>query len=241
MISVCIATFNGEKYIGDQISSILNQLDDDDEIIIQDDSSTDGTVDVLCQINDQRIKIQKNIKNVGYVRNYELALNRCKGDYIFFSDQDDIWPAGRVVNMIATQKSTNKNLIVGGYSSFDNHNKDKLSCFFETRTPWRARDESKYLNYIYFFWGSKIPYFGSCMLITKNSLSYLLPFLKLIGSHDHWIFLNANFRNDIAHLNDVVTLRRVHGGNITNSNRKFHQKLLTRFIWILTIIEILRR
>ena len=60
MISVCMATFNGEKYIKEQIDSILIQLKEEDELIISDDGSTDKTLEIINELNDSRIKTLKN-------------------------------------------------------------------------------------------------------------------------------------------------------------------------------------
>lgn len=59
MISVCIATYNGERFIREQISSIINQLGNEDEIIISDNESTDSTIDIIKEIDDKRIKLIK--------------------------------------------------------------------------------------------------------------------------------------------------------------------------------------
>jgi len=89
MISVCIATYNGEKYIKEQLDSIINQLDKNDEIIISDDGSSDNTIKIIESYKDGRIVLYKNsFKNV--VLNFEFAIDKSKGDYIFLSDQDDI-------------------------------------------------------------------------------------------------------------------------------------------------------
>ena len=91
MISVCMATYNGEKYIELQLRSILPQLSEDDEVIVSDDASTDQTLDVVRRLNDNRIKIVHHETDHGYTRNFENALKYAKGDYIFLSDQDDEW------------------------------------------------------------------------------------------------------------------------------------------------------
>ena len=91
MISVCIATYNGEKYIKEQLLSILPQLGKKDEVIISDDHSTDNTLDIVKGLNDNRIKIVMNNREKGYTSNFENALSYAIGDYIFLSDQDDIW------------------------------------------------------------------------------------------------------------------------------------------------------
>ena len=83
MISVCIATYNGEKYIKEQMISILKQLSEKDEIIISDDSSTDRTIEIIENIKDSRIKILKNRKFSQPSLNFENALKSSKGDIIF--------------------------------------------------------------------------------------------------------------------------------------------------------------
>ena len=95
MISVCMATFNGEKYLKEQIKSIIAQLDINDEIIISDDGSTDSTIEIINSFNDFRIKLYQNsFKNL--ISNFEFTLNNASGDYIFLSDQDDIWLPNKV-------------------------------------------------------------------------------------------------------------------------------------------------
>ena len=101
MISVCIATYNGEKYILEQILSILPQLKENDEIIVSDDSSTDTTLEIIKNINDKRIQIFKNTGNHGVNSNFDNALKRAHGEYIFLSDQDDVWLPGKVDRCLA--------------------------------------------------------------------------------------------------------------------------------------------
>ncbi|MCG2791916.1 MAG: glycosyltransferase, partial [Weeksellaceae bacterium] len=96
MISVCLATYNGEKYLEAQIKSILKQLSVDDELIISDDRSTDNTISVINKFDDNRIKIFINKNKNGVAHNFENALLKATGDYIFLSDQDDIWADNKV-------------------------------------------------------------------------------------------------------------------------------------------------
>jgi len=111
MISVCIATYNGEKYIREQLDSILYQLSMEDEIVIPDDGSTDKTIEIIKGINDPRIKIfyhqtEKNnylgtLKTCFLVgRNAHNALKHASGDYIFWADQDDVWLEGKVATFM---------------------------------------------------------------------------------------------------------------------------------------------
>src|SRR3990170_615318 len=99
-ISVCIATYNGEKYIKEQLDSILPQLNQTAEIIISDDSSTDNTLQIIDAFNDKRIVVFPNQKFRSPIFNFENALSHSSGDYIFLADQDDVWLPGRLAKMI---------------------------------------------------------------------------------------------------------------------------------------------
>ena len=101
MISVCMATYNGEKYIREQMDSILQQLGEGDELIISDDLSSDKTVEIIKSYKDKRIKLYIHGDNHGFVRNFENALVHADGDIIFLSDQDDIWMPDKVKVTIA--------------------------------------------------------------------------------------------------------------------------------------------
>src|SRR5665648_141557 len=91
MISVCLPTHNGSKYIIQQLNSIICQLKEEDEIIISDDSSEDNTCELIQAINDKRIKIYREGKFSSYVFNFENAIKHARGDHIFLCDQDDVW------------------------------------------------------------------------------------------------------------------------------------------------------
>lgn len=100
MISVCIATYNGADVILTQINSILPQINITDEIVISDDGSSDGTVEVLEKLQDSRIRIVKGPCLGSPIPNFENALKYAKGDYIFLSDQDDKWMPGKIEAVI---------------------------------------------------------------------------------------------------------------------------------------------
>ena len=95
-VSVCMATYNGEKYLSRQLHSILEQLNDDDEVIVVDDCSTDGTVETLKRLGDPRIAVHVNDRNRGEVFSFGRAMQLAKNDFVFLSDQDDVWTPGRV-------------------------------------------------------------------------------------------------------------------------------------------------
>jgi len=104
IVSVCMATYNGEKYIYQQAKSILEQLSPNDELIVSDDGSTDGTLSVLEGFNDARIKIHKNTRMKGPVGNFQNCMAYVRGDYVFLADQDDIWFDSKIKTMVSLLK-----------------------------------------------------------------------------------------------------------------------------------------
>src|SRR4051812_36670865 len=94
-ISVCMATYNGEKYIARQLRSILEQLGEDDEVILIDDCSTDRTIEIVRQLGDRRVAVHINDRNRGEVFSFGKAMSLAKKDFVFLSDQDDVWMPGR--------------------------------------------------------------------------------------------------------------------------------------------------
>lgn len=118
-ISIAMATYNGGRYLREQIDSILDQTIPFHELIISDDASTDGTWDILTEYaaRDPRIKACRNERNIGFVANFEKALRHCSGDYVALSDQDDVWTADHLEALL--HKIEGKNLAVGDAEIMD--------------------------------------------------------------------------------------------------------------------------
>lgn len=110
MISVALCTYNGEKYIREQLDSILAQTMPVDEIVVCDDISQDATWAILSEYASRypQIRLFQNETNKGCRKNFEQALRKCQGDYIFFSDQDDIWVQDKVAVMVDYLERTGK-------------------------------------------------------------------------------------------------------------------------------------
>ena len=101
MISVCLATYNGAATLHQQLSSILAQLGPDDEVIVSDDGSTDGTLNVVRAFNSPIVRIVQGPRTGSPIQNFEHALQQARGEYVFLSDQDDLWLEGKVQRMVA--------------------------------------------------------------------------------------------------------------------------------------------
>lgn len=217
MISVCIATYNGEKYIKEQLDSILYQLNDNDEIIISDDGSTDGTLNIIKSYNDSRIRIylhtkQKQKFSFGYVsKNFENALKKAKGDILFLADQDDVWLSDKVKNQIlALQKA---DLVLSDCKIVD----ESLEVIFPSKFVLE--------NIKIGFWKNiyKSGYLGCCMAFHRNLLKYVLPIPENVP-HDLWIGLIANDKGKFNLLNIQTVLYRRHENNVSATSQALIEK-----------------
>ena len=134
MISVALCTYNGARYIRQQIESIHTQTMPVDEIVVCDDGSTDMTLNIIEQIKATTsipIHIHRNKMALGTVNNFQQAVNFCQGDIIFLSDQDDIWMPEKV-KTIVSYFSENKNIstiFTNGYLINDNNIQEKDTLF----------------------------------------------------------------------------------------------------------------
>jgi glycosyltransferase involved in cell wall biosynthesis len=215
MISVCIATYNGEKYIKEQIKSILDQLSDNDEIVISDDGSVDKTIEIINNFYDKRIKIVFNELERGYTNNFENAINIARGDFIFLSDQDDVWMNNKVLVTIRLLKQFD---LVVSDALFVNENLEDLKCTFFSI---RGGTNGFYMN-LY-----KSQYLGACLAFKKEILVKLLPFpqKKELCPHDLWISLVSEFYFKTAVINMPLIKYRRHGNNVSTGGEASNNSL----------------
>lgn len=206
MVSVCIATYNGESFIHEQIKSIISQLGPCDEIVLSDDNSQDKTIKIVSSFNDKRIKIFHNEGRHGVVPNFENALKHCSGDYIFLSDQDDCWLDGKIytcLKELGCVDLINHNAFV--HYEKGNH---KDCDYFTIRHSGPGYFKNLYKN----------TYLGCCMAFKRNVLSYILPFPKHILWHDMWIALMVELKGKTKFINGIYLNYRRHGNNASDSS-----------------------
>ena len=204
MISVCIATYNGERYIRQQIESIVCQLNVDDEIIVSDDGSTDGTLDIVKGIGDKRIKIIEGPGRKSPILNFECALKASKGDFIFLSDQDDVWKPDKVEICMKWLKTYN--CVVSDAEVTDNRLKPLYPSLYDIM---QVRQRRIY-NTIW-----KNGYTGCCMAFRRNVLEASLPFPKDIPMHDIWIGNVAAYKYNVIFIPDRLIHFRRHENTIS--------------------------
>lgn len=205
MISVCIATYNGARFVREQIESILPQLEKSDEIVVSDDGSKDETLSILHSFNDARIKILSGPCK-GHPRyNFENGLKHCNGDFIFLCDQDDIWEPNKVEVFMRYLKD--HNLVVSNCYVVDADNNIIRDSYFNL-------DNYKYNGYLKNLISNH--YLGCCMAFDRNLLSIVLPFPTYIALHDIWIGLCAEiFKMKILFIPDKLMRYRRYDGNFS--------------------------
>ena len=236
-ISVCMATYNGARFLHDQLDSILSQIADNDEIIVVDDASTDNSVEILKSYKDERIKIYLNSRNVGVNKSFERAITLSGGKYIFLSDQDDIWCPGRMKTMRDALDISNVLLVSTLFSCIDG---DGNTC--STLFPMlHSLDSNRYIRNIFGIFLNKRSYYGCAMAFRYELKKIILPFPSYMESHDLWIAFAANICYSNLHLEYCSLLHKVHGENASIVKRNIIRKINSRIIFLISIIHLYLR
>lgn len=223
MLSVCIASYNGEKFIKAQIDSILCQLSPEDEVIISDDGSTDSTISIIKKFNDNRIILIRDKPLGSPIFNLERALLRTKGDIIFLSDQDDIWLPEKVKKMVTVLDDAS---LVFSDAKLVNEDLEIIRASFNNG----KKNHTGILKNILFN-----SYMGATMAFRREILLKALPFPKKIPMHDQWIGLIGDiyFRNKF--IPEPLILYRRHGGNASYSGERSKNTFVRKFFFRVSI------
>jgi glycosyltransferase involved in cell wall biosynthesis len=209
-ISVCIATYNGQDYVDEQLRSILSQLGPNDEVIISDDCSKDRTIEVVCAIGDSRVQVLTHDQNLGHVRNFERALVAATGDVIFLSDQDDVWHPDKVQEVTAAFRSHPRVQMV-------HHALTRMDEQGRTLAMhWNSLREGEFHGAV-FLAGQcvRCRVFGCAVALRRSLLDILLPFPPSAYAHDHWLAIAAAAGDGLYQLDKPLVRYRQHRHNVT--------------------------
>ena len=236
MVSVCMISYNGEKYIKEQLDSILKQLEPNDEIIISDDGSTDSTLSIISAFNDDRIKVVLHRHeyssfsgimgicfNVG--RNMMNAMANAKGDCIFFADQDDIWLPGRVKRICGILKEYD--LVYTDNNIGDENCSVIAESYFNIKRP-----SNNIIDTII-----RTPFLGCCMAFNKRILQKALPFPSEPLMHDIWVGIIGQLYGKVFIDYQPSLIYRRHGDNTSSSGEKSKNPLWFRIYNRVLIIK----
>ena len=221
MISVAMATYNSERYIIQQLDSIVNQTQKVDEVIIQDDCSQDETVDIIKQyIKDKNLKnwkVERNEHNMGYVLTFKNAIQRCNGEIIILCDHDDVWMKNKV-ELISKTFAENLNILVlaTSFTEIDDEGKDiyiKKRRGSSNNNLIRRKINYGKLNHMFFKDVAIYNISPGCTCAFKKEIKKELLKKNYDIPHDWQIELIGVLRNGLYYLDVVTTKYRIHSKN----------------------------
>lgn len=222
-IDILLATYNGEKYIKEQIESILNQTYKNIKLIISDDCSKDSTSKILKEYEkkDDRIKLYIQQENLGVVKNIEFLLKKVENKYYMLSDQDDVWLPQKVEKSLEKLKQENADLVFGDLEVVDKDLKTIYPSFGDFMLL--NKKINKYIN------SNKLNYLYNCVtgctiLAKKETIEKIIPLPQTSKYliHDHWIGLMVSIYGKVAYIPEKYIKYRQHGNNQVGTDKISH-------------------
>jgi glycosyltransferase involved in cell wall biosynthesis len=216
--SVCMTTYNGEKYIQEQIESIINQIGENDELIICDDCSSDATIKIVSSFKDKRIKLYVNETNLGFSKNFSKCISLAQGDFIFLSDHDDIWLPNKVEKYMGIFHEDQEVLsIMGNMEIIDENGTLINSRFLDLSSGYGNRWFRISKNVI------KSTYYGCSMAFRKELVDKIIP---LPFYFDTWIGLVSDIYGRCYYLDETTIQYRRHQNNFSVPKRRNIEKVI---------------
>lgn len=234
MISVVIATYNGEKYIEAQLRSVFMQSKTVDEVLIFDDGSTDGTVETVNRFIAENgcngWRLIQNKENKGYCKNFLEGAKTAKGDIIFLADQDDVWHFEKVAEMTAVLESDMEIKALCCSCDLINGNDEPISDPGNIGMLFSRNDGSVEMFSPEKFIGRS--FIRGCSVGFKGEILKFIEPIELKGllSHDWLITFTAALKGKCAVLNKVLMSYRCHGENTSFGERNFGVEALQKRI-----------
>ena len=227
-VQILLATYNGEKFLREQLDSLLNQTFQDFTVLIRDDGSTDATLKIIeeyQQKHQAQINLIKDDKqNVGVTQNFNLLLEKSTADYLFFCDQDDVWLNEKIelslkkIQSLEAKNHSTPCMIYSDMKAIDEQGNITSDSVWQ-----QLKLHPKYftLNRLLV---QNIPH-GCTMVINKamRNLAFPIPIDAIL--HDHWIALLAVTTGKFVAIETPLVLLRNHGENVTRKKSSFTEKL----------------
>ena len=223
LISVALCTYNGEKYIKEQLESIIGQFYKNLEIVIVDDGSTDQTFAIVTGYaqKDSRIKCYKNEQNLGFNKNFEKALTLTTGDYIAISDQDDIWLPNKLQLLL---DHIQDNWLIFSNSSYIGQDKQrKLLRDFKLPANYKGIILRNFVT-------------GHTALLQREFLDFALPFPNK-GYYDWWLGFVAAYHHKITFYDEVLTYYRIHDESVITKRLQQDSRARVEYQNITTMLK----
>lgn len=231
-VGVVIATYNGERYINAQLTSILEQTILPDSIIISDAGSTDSTLEICEQYIERNRNINIRIlthadqkKALAVVDNFEKGLRSIDTDYVFFSDQDDVWKPQKIEQVLRRMKEEGATFCFTNAAVVDQDLNDVGVSLWDSYGFSPEMNGQDYFHYmpqknndlfLRLLLGNVVT--GMTMCMHKSLKPLVLPFSKH-AYHDAWISILASFTGGVIALDERLVLYRQHESNLEGANR----------------------
>lgn len=218
LVSIVLATYNGERFLRQQFDSLLSQTYSNLEIIAVDDNSNDATLSILNEYaaNHHHVKVYVNESNLGFIKNFDKGCSLSTGDLIALCDQDDYWSNDKIeklVNAIGTAPMiySDSYLCRHDLQSMNKKVSDVVNC-----VPFINCLQQAVFCRIY----------GHATLFTRSLYNASTPFLAAIP-HDWWLSYTATLHGEIKYLPEPLVYYRQHDSNlfgVVGGKRRKHQK-----------------
>lgn len=207
LVSIALCTYNGATFLTEQLDSVVNQSYPNLEIIIVDDQSKDDTVNILktYAAKYSNIKVFENETNLGYIKNFERAINLCNGAFISLCDQDDIWELNKIEILI---NEIQDHILIYHDSEFIQSDGTPMNKFLSDVINMYEGE-----SYKPFLLSNSVS--GHACMFRKELANYCLPFPTGIF-HDRWIAYSAGNRGSIKYINAALVKYRQHEKSDTN-------------------------
>ena len=208
-ISIAIATYNGEKYLAEQLDSILQQIYPAAEIIIIDDCSSDSTMDILQTYAKQhpQIKLYQNNRNLGACQSFTKAINLCSGDYIALADQDDVWLPNKLATLL---DNIGDSLLIHSDAFIVDENLNILANTF-------SKGVMNQTNFIDYLFANNVT--GCTCMFSRELVSKSFP-MPNFYMHDHYLAISASYWGAVKYLPQALIYYRQHTGNQIGENSR---------------------
>ena len=219
-IDILLATYNGEKYLEEQLDSILNQTYENFRLLISDDGSKDNTRKILEKYSkkDNRIILFFQEKNLGVIKNFEFLLRKVENKYYMFSDQDDIWKKNKIEKSIIKLEETNSDLVYSDLEVVD----ENLNIIY--KSYWKLKGIykkiKKYNNFKSLYLNNFVT---GCTIIAKSEqIKDVLPLPNTSKYilHDYWIALIISQKGKITYIEEPLIKYRQHKNNKIGSKKR---------------------
>ena len=223
LVEILLPTYNGEKYLKEQIDSILVQSYQNIRLIISDDASTDATIEILKEYEkqDHRIVVHFHESNQGVVKNIEFLLKQVKAPFFMLADQDDYWRKDKVKKSMELLQKENADLVFGDLEVVDSSLNTIYASFNDYMLLTRKINKylhSQELNYLY-------NCVTGCTICVKSEMvKYILPLpnISKFVIHDYWIGLMVSLHGKVAYLPQAYIQYRQHGDNQVGTEKISH-------------------